>query len=122
MNTINICRQCGKRYTAHRPTSKFDTTKCRVAYHRDMKGRIVVITQNKADENSMLEWFNDNKRRIVRKFTVTDTKFIIDFDYWEELTGFRLSILDKRRHEVPKLIKNAEQMRNKLRKLEKKVA
>jgi hypothetical protein len=87
-----------------------------------MKGRIVVITQNKADENSMLEWFNDNSRRVVRKFTVTDTKFLIDFDYWEELTGLRLSILDKRRHEVPKLIKNAEQMRNKLRKLEKRVA
>lgn len=117
MKTVNVCRQCGKRYTAKRQTSKFDSTKCRVAYNRDVKGRILIITQNKEDEMTMLKWFDDTKRRVVRKFTTTDTKFLIDFDYWEELTGLELTESDKTKHDIPKIISNAGQMRNKLARL-----
>lgn len=121
MKTINVCQQCAKRYNAQRPTSKFDTTKCRVAYHRDTKGRYLIITQNKLDETAMLNWFNDTKRRVVRKFTVTDTKFLIDFDYYEEKTGIKLTLSDKKKHDTPRIAKNVTIWREKLRKIKKEV-
>lgn len=118
-NLIKICRQCGKRYIAKRNTSKFDTTNCRVAYNRDMKGRTLIITQNKEDEKTMLEWFNDSKKCIVRKYTKTDTKFIIDFDYYEKLIllGEKMPDSQKLNNKTPQIIKDVELLRNKLNKL-----
>jgi hypothetical protein len=111
--TLNICHQCGKVYKPQRASSKFDTTRCRVAFNRDMKGRALVITQNKEDEFEMLRMFSDTSRRRIRKFTDTDTKFLIEFKYWKEIMGYNL----KQNGSTPHIIKDVKELRNKLFKL-----
>ena len=108
--TRNICLQCGTYYSPQRASSKFDSTKCRVAYCRDMKGRILIITQTKEDEIEMLRMFSDTKRRVVRKYTDTDTKFLIEYSYWNEITG----LVPKKNNRNPVIINNVKTYRNKL--------
>ena len=108
--TRNICLQCGTYYSPQRASSKFDSTKCRVAYCRDMKGRILIITQTKEDEIEMLRMFSDTKRRVVRKYTDTDTKFLIEYSYWNEITG----LVPKKNNRNPVIINNVKKYHNKL--------
>lgn len=111
--TRNICRQCGTYYNAQRASSKFDSTKCRVAYCRDIKGRILIVTQTEEDEIEMLRMFSDTKRRVVRKYTDSDTKFLIEYAYWKEITG----LTAKKGNQTPIIIKDVKMYRNKLIKL-----
>ena len=119
MNSVVVCHHCAKRYVSKRNSAKFCSSKCRVGYNRDMKGdRFVFITQNKDDEVAMLDWFPDRKRCIVRKFTSTDTKFIVDIDYYVEKTK---DVTFKQRHSdkhAPHMVNRVEIWRNKIKKLE----
>lgn len=78
-----------------------------------MKGRALVITQNKEDEFEMLRMFSDTSRRRIRKFNETDTKFLIEFKYWKEIMGYNL----KQNGSTPHIIKDVKELRNKLFKL-----
>jgi len=115
MKVLQICHQCGKKYTAQRKNSVFCGGTCRVAYHRDSKEKVLVITQNDEDETEMLKWFSDNKKRVVRNFTQTDTKFYIDLKYWQEQTGLK----QRKHNENPLIVTDVKSYRNKLEKIKK---
>lgn len=107
----NHCHFCGKLFNAKRTDNNFCSNSHKVSFHRDRKGRITLITSTKEDKNALINLFIENKRKIVREpkgVFKGHTRFYIDFDYYEQITGVKLTDSQKQNRGANLVNKGAE--------------